>query len=479
MSKDTSKRVLIAYLLMILGFLGAHKFYLARHKTAIFYIFLFIGAPIIGGLVSNNLGALLWLLLIITLILDLFTLPKQCKGKFLMSNLIAKKPNPTKEVKQVTQEVKKCKSKEVNYSPEVKTNIQGNESSQSTVNLYIPDINTCKSKPNDSLIPESKQILDEIEKNRLFSKSLTEQTKEKLIDDGIINVNPINKKSDKDIALRYYQTVCKNGKNVRRDENQTVWVGEPKVIEFTYSDADGNDTERKVGVYRFSMSHFKDFYLTGYCFKRKEERTFKAIRIMSDIKYQGKDIPLDEWVRDNYDPNKSLRKTNERKPNESLELKQIKELAKLVANEIFVELEQQAQQEQPAPIPAKKQVKTKEAITLLKDIEAGQVIQPKIFNDIESLDFNKKHVVLTGNFKSGEKRSLILLRLLDLGAINYEDVSSNVDVLIVGEKGSAAWRGQYGKKIETAVELQKKGHSILIISETSFYKLTGKPPQPS
>lgn len=118
---------------------------------------------------------------------------------------------------------------------------------------------------------------------------------------------------DYKIALKYFSTVCKNGENVRRDDNETIWVGKPLLVQFTYSDADENETVRKVGIYRLSMNFFKDLYLTGYCFTRKEERTFKALRILSDITYQGKEIPLDEWINDNFDPNKSLRKVKKTK----------------------------------------------------------------------------------------------------------------------------------------------------------------------
>ena len=46
-------------------------------------------------------------------------------------------------------------------------------------------------------------------------------------------------------------------------------------------------------------------------------------------------------------------------------------------------------------------------------------------------------------------------------------VTGKLDVLILGETGSAAWKyGNYGSKYEKACQLNEKGKSILIVKES-------------
>lgn len=57
------------------------------------------------------------------------------------------------------------------------------------------------------------------------------------------------------------------------------------------------------------------------------------------------------------------------------------------------------------------------------------------------------------------------------GGVIKGNVSSKVDYLIVGNKGSECWAFcRYGRKIEKAMELRKKGNKIKIVSETDFLK---------
>lgn len=57
------------------------------------------------------------------------------------------------------------------------------------------------------------------------------------------------------------------------------------------------------------------------------------------------------------------------------------------------------------------------------------------------------------------------------GGLVKKGVTSKVDYLIVGNKGSECWAFcRYGRKIEKAMDLRKNGSQIKIISETDFIK---------
>jgi hypothetical protein len=58
---------------------------------------------------------------------------------------------------------------------------------------------------------------------------------------------------------------------------------------------------------------------------------------------------------------------------------------------------------------------------------------------------------------------------MKLGGIPLDSVTEDTDYLIVGDNGNLAWAFScYGRKVERAVELRKKGHRIAIIHEFDF-----------
>ena len=76
---------------------------------------------------------------------------------------------------------------------------------------------------------------------------------------------------------------------------------------------------------------------------------------------------------------------------------------------------------------------------------------------------------MTGDFACGSK-SEVGQQLIEKGAEIKENVSKSVDYLIVGDNGSDKWaQGTYGGKIKKAKELQAKGVSIEIITETAVF----------
>ena len=87
----------------------------------------------------------------------------------------------------------------------------------------------------------------------------------------------------------------------------------------------------------------------------------------------------------------------------------------------------------------------------------------------EKIDLSGKSVCLTGAFNRGS-RSSVQKEIENLGAVVVKDVSSKTDYLIVGGSGSADWKfGNYGGKVQKALEYQEKGKNIKIVSEEDVF----------
>lgn len=88
----------------------------------------------------------------------------------------------------------------------------------------------------------------------------------------------------------------------------------------------------------------------------------------------------------------------------------------------------------------------------------------------DNLNFQDKIFCLTGTFNSGSKDS-IEEKIINKGGICGKGVTSKTNYLIVGGSGSDAWKfGNYGGKVQKAMELKEKGKDIEIISEEDFLK---------
>ena len=109
----------------------------------------------------------------------------------------------------------------------------------------------------------------------------------------------------------------------------------------------------------------------------------------------------------------------------------------------------------------------------LKRISAGQDVVNLDFDSIDGVDFNGKYIAITGAFANGMTRNEVeeLARSKGIFLNKKNGVCLSTEILIVGEKGSRAWRfGGYGRKIEAALEARKKTGLPLIISETDFLR---------
>jgi len=82
--------------------------------------------------------------------------------------------------------------------------------------------------------------------------------------------------------------------------------------------------------------------------------------------------------------------------------------------------------------------------------------------------FLERKFCVTGVLKN-KNRETLHEEIRQLGGIPMEDVSSNVHYLIVGDSGNPAWAfACYGRKVEKALNLRKKGHNIVLIHEFDF-----------
>ena len=112
---------------------------------------------------------------------------------------------------------------------------------------------------------------------------------------------------------------------------------------------------------------------------------------------------------------------------------------------------------------------------IMLDGKMNEVEQQELLNLLDSfinpqtenveVDFFGKSVCLSGEFNYGNKKQVEGL-LLDRGASMEKSVTGKLDILILGEAGSSAWKyGNYGSKYEKARQLNENGKSIKIVKE--------------
>ena len=88
----------------------------------------------------------------------------------------------------------------------------------------------------------------------------------------------------------------------------------------------------------------------------------------------------------------------------------------------------------------------------------------------EDINFAGKNVCLSGEFDYGSKKQVEDF-LCAQGAVIAKSVTGKLDVLILGEAGSAAWKyGNYGSKYEKVCQLNDKGKNIVIVKESDVIK---------
>ena len=91
----------------------------------------------------------------------------------------------------------------------------------------------------------------------------------------------------------------------------------------------------------------------------------------------------------------------------------------------------------------------------------------KIQKEINSL--NGKHICLTGKFIYGQKSDIEQLLISD-GCFIDKNVKKDTDILIVGDSECMAYAyGNYGLKVQKAIDFNCKGSNIQIIKENEFF----------
>lgn len=109
----------------------------------------------------------------------------------------------------------------------------------------------------------------------------------------------------------------------------------------------------------------------------------------------------------------------------------------------------------------------RESLISLLQIHADPVSNQS--DDLDD-DLAGSTVCLSGDFQMASK-AIVTATLEHRGVKVSNAITSKVDYLIVGGKGSAAWScGNYGSKVKKALELQEKGKNIKIIREEVLVK---------
>ncbi|WP_418358377.1 BRCT domain-containing protein [Shewanella basaltis] len=89
--------------------------------------------------------------------------------------------------------------------------------------------------------------------------------------------------------------------------------------------------------------------------------------------------------------------------------------------------------------------------------------------NVENIDFKNTFTCFTGEFESCNSREVIQAVSAYKGAFIDQYVSLRTKYLVVGGLGSIEWsKGEYGSKIERALELKAKGYEVFIISEAQW-----------
>lgn len=85
------------------------------------------------------------------------------------------------------------------------------------------------------------------------------------------------------------------------------------------------------------------------------------------------------------------------------------------------------------------------------------------------IEFAGKAFCFTGASDKADRKE-IAATVTELGAVFSNNVTKSTDYLIVGNAGNPCWAFScYGRKVEKAVELRKKGNYIVIVNEDDFW----------
>ena len=101
---------------------------------------------------------------------------------------------------------------------------------------------------------------------------------------------------------------------------------------------------------------------------------------------------------------------------------------------------------------------------------ADEIVNPltRILSHDEIQNVQDKHICLTGDFDHGDRDTIFEL-IERAGGIIDNNTKKTTDYVVVGAKGSDSWKmGNYGSKIQKAIEFNNKGAVIKIVEEADF-----------
>lgn len=104
------------------------------------------------------------------------------------------------------------------------------------------------------------------------------------------------------------------------------------------------------------------------------------------------------------------------------------------------------------------------------DEYSDQVHLKSIFDVVDKIDFHDRWFCFTGEFAEKDRMELFYI-VESKGGLVSDSLLKCINILVVGSKGSEAWKfGNYGRKLEKAINLRADGANIKIIDEETFLK---------
>lgn len=110
----------------------------------------------------------------------------------------------------------------------------------------------------------------------------------------------------------------------------------------------------------------------------------------------------------------------------------------------------------------------------LSSIRSDRRVAGLVFDTLTREQLSGRRTMLTGRLTRQIVRRELYRLMEQAGVIPHKSnkMSGVVEILVVGDHGSPAWRfGNYGRKIETAVELREKSGTPRIVRETDFFRV--------
>jgi NAD-dependent DNA ligase len=112
---------------------------------------------------------------------------------------------------------------------------------------------------------------------------------------------------------------------------------------------------------------------------------------------------------------------------------------------------------------------TDDQLTQKIALDTADITVSGICTNNPDISFDGKTFCLTGLFNRGTRQEAAEA-ISNIGGIVVKTVSKKTDYLIIGESGNPCWAfACYGRKVEQAITLRKKGSRVALIHEYDFW----------